>query len=252
MLPPADVPPFKVYFPKLSQMDTAQRAFYDRLSRALDNGTKLEVVGNVSYLFVYAYELVADWEDKGFAFIHDGLRQLEKLYPEETKFSEGCRIWALDCLLATRQFDAYLAATELMEPSDVFRKATHLSNLRCNVAYLAGRPAAAEDLVRMSEFKASTNTKNHPAESLECLRVVVASAADQNGPWLDRCVAMQLKQFDVTIFQGAPITQPLAPFKQYSFYAVPALLEGIVAAAKMAQVMLRQVVRAGKPPVREL
>lgn len=220
---------------------TYARAYYDTLCRALEGGTKLDVDGNISYLFVYAYELLGDWAGKGFPFIHDGLRQLERLYPEEPKFADGCRMWALDCLLAEAKYDAYLEATALRDPADVFRKATHPANLRCNVAYLAGRPAAPEDLVRMSAFKASALAKKHPAAFVECLQLAFGAAAEQQGPWLARCMAMEkLQPYDETLFQGAPLRkQPKAPFQTYAFYAVKPYLEAIVETAKTAQGMLK-------------
>lgn len=241
----AEVPPFEVHYPRTEQLEPAQRRFYDDLCKALDRGMGLDVAGNISYLFLYAYGLLNAWETQGFERIAERLKRLRDLYPHEPKFAEGCRLWALDCLLGLRKYDEYLAGTELAEPEDIFRKATHPGNLRCNVARLAGKAASAEDLVRISGFKASSFTRGYPQEFRALLTEHFAEDALQNGDWLERCAAMaDMQSYDERLFSGAPIQQPKAPFRTFAYYAVPSFLREIEAVAKAAQKELRQRTRS--------
>lgn len=236
-----EIPEFQVYYPSLAGMDATQRAFYDRLSQSLDDGKRLDVAGNISYLFLYAYHLLETWKIKGFEHVRQHLVELRSLYPEEKKFADGCRIWSQDCLLGMGDFETYLDLTELSDPADLFRKATHPSNLRCNVMMLAGKPASADDLLRMSDFRASAYSRRLPREFRECVHLLFAQKAEKNGPWLERCMKMaQLDPIKEILFSGAPIDQPIAPFRTYSFYSVGLFLREIEAVAKDAQKMLKR------------
>ena len=170
--------------------------------------------------------------------VHDRLCWLEGIYPDEEKFAEGCRLWSLDCLLGMQKFERYLESTELRDPADIFRKATHPSNLRCNVSKLADRPASADDLVRMSNFRASKKTRRFPVEFRRRLHSLFSEDAERNGPWLERCLRMKpIEPVAEILFNGAPIRQPRAPFKTFAFYSVEPFLKEIEAVAKTAQKM---------------
>jgi len=240
-MPPTDIPPFQAYHPAIDQLNAAQRSFYDRLRQSLDAGRRLDVAGNISYLFLYTYSLLESWNQAGYRQVHDRLILLGSLYPDEHKFAEGCRIWSLDCLLGLQNYDLYLQSTELSDPAEIFRKATHLSNLRCNVSKLANRPASPDDLVRMSDFRASKKTKSHPAEFRRHLHSFFSQEAERNGPWLERCLRMTpLTPVETYLFSGAPIRQPKAPFTIFPFYSVGPFLKEIETAAKAAQKILSQ------------
>lgn len=237
----SEIPAFQVYYPSLAVMDAAQRTFYDRLCQSLDDGKRLDVAGNISYLFLYAYHLLETWKIKGYEHVRQHLVELRSLYPEEKKFADGCRIWSQDCLLGMVDFETYLDLTELSDPADLFRKATHPSNLRCNVMMLAGKPASPDDLLRMSDFRASAKTREFPREFRECADLLFTQNAEKNGPWLDRCLRMaQLDPLKERLFSGAPIEQPIAPFRTFAFYSVGPFLREIEVVAKEAQKMLKK------------
>lgn len=241
MLRSKEVPPFEVFYPRTEQLDAVQRSFYDELCRALDRGRALDVGGNISYLFLYAYRVLEACRAQGFEGTAERLDQLRNLYPHEPKFAEGCRLWSLDCLLGMKKYDEYLAGTELTETEDIFRKATHPGNLRCNVARLAGKPANAVDLVRISGFRASKFTRGYPHEFRAVLAEHVAEEAERNGDWLDRCMRMaDVQTYEHRLFSGAPIDQPKASFQAYAYYSVSAFLREIEAVARAAQKALRQ------------
>lgn len=244
-----EVPPFEVYFPRIEQLSPDQHSFYDELCRALARGQSLDVAGNISYLFLYTYGVLEACRAEGFERTAERLDQLRGLYPHEEKFAEGCRRWSQDCLLGMRKYDEYLAATELADPDDVFRKATHASDLRCNVARLAGKPASADDLIRISGFRASKFTRGFPDEFRAVLAEHFAEEAERHGDWLDRCAGMaDLQSYDHRLFSGAPMDQPKAPFKVFAYYSIEPFLREIEAVARAAQKALRQ--RLKKQPRR--
>jgi len=236
-----EVPPLEGYFPRIEQLSPDQRSFYDKLCRSLDKGEGLDVAGNISYLFLYTYSVLEACRDEGFERTAERLEQLRSLYPHEEKFAEGCRQWSRDCLLGLKKYDEYLAATELTDPADVFRKATHASDLRCNVARLAGKPASADDLVRISGFRASKFTRGFPDEFRAVLAEHFADEAERSGDWLDRYAGMaDLQSYDHRLFSGAPMDQPKAPFKVFAYYSIAPFVQEIEAVARAAQKALRQ------------
>jgi hypothetical protein len=75
-----DIPAFKSYFPSLGIMSQRQRDFYKSLETKLDAGEAHSVAGNISYLFVYAYDVLADCVHNGYAATYDRMLQLAELY----------------------------------------------------------------------------------------------------------------------------------------------------------------------------
>ncbi len=55
-----EVPIFKKYYASKSDMDAAQRGFFDKWIQAWSQGVAMHVDGNISYLFAYATSLLTN------------------------------------------------------------------------------------------------------------------------------------------------------------------------------------------------
>ncbi len=103
-----EIPCFKEYYPSIESMSLHQKKFYRYLERELQQHRYPSVDGNISYLFVYAYNILNQWETKGIEYVYLSLLELAEAYYIESKFAEYCNYWSYDCLLALKQYDEYL------------------------------------------------------------------------------------------------------------------------------------------------
>ena len=59
------VPKFNMYFPSQDDMDHHQLSFYKVVESNLNKGNYIDVDGNISYVFVFIYELLSRWNEDG-------------------------------------------------------------------------------------------------------------------------------------------------------------------------------------------
>lgn len=212
------VPVFEAYYASINSMSSEQLSFYNHLESGIKSGNYLDVEGNISYLFIYAYNILKSWEKRGYEAIYVELIKLAEAYYHEEKFSWYCNYWSYDCLLALEKYEEFLVLTE---PEDLFSVNTHYSNLRCNVCFHLGQPAKAIDLFKMFGSRVTKYTKQHSASFRDFLEASFAEGAENNGEWLNRLLEDQYttKNYGCYLFGGAPIGQPKLKFHYYCFYA---------------------------------
>ena len=99
------VPPFNIYYPAFDGMDRSQKRFYKHFRTSVMRGNFVDVDGQISYIFCYAYELIAQTDlKKSFS----SLTGLADLYANETKVKDYLNGWAADCAILLEDFDAVL------------------------------------------------------------------------------------------------------------------------------------------------
>ena len=67
------VPKFKRYDPSQDDMDRHQLSFYKLVESNLNKGNYVDVDGNISYVFVFLYKLLARWNEDGFDYLFEFL-----------------------------------------------------------------------------------------------------------------------------------------------------------------------------------
>ena len=227
-----DAPRYKEYYSDPIRMSRAQQGFYDHLHKELDRGKSPSVDGQISYLFTYTYEVLAQWESLSVHEVYERLVSLSERYHYETKFSDYCLFWAGDCLLARGEYEAFLV---LSEPDTPFAASTHHSNLRCNVSRHLNRSPAAIDLVRMSGRHVTSYTRRHAVQFIDLLEHQLQQQSTEDGPWLDRLLsAGSSDRYDYShsLFQGAPIAKPELAIPFYCYYTGVKILEEPIRAAE--------------------
>lgn len=234
------VPVFRCYSPSLSEMNSAQAAFYEALVPRLDRGEYIDVEGSISYLFVYIYELIR----KGCRSDAEGLRaqliRLSELYSSEARVPPYCLHWANDCLLGLTRYEEYLDETEPLHP---YGTATGPSNLRLNLQARTRRPAHPVDLVRLVGCpKSAFIGEQEAAYRAHLFDVFTRYALDNGGDWFEilRRYQSHKKTFPHHLFCGAPIRQPLLKFELEDFHPHPPLVRNIRVLAAEAENRARE------------
>lgn len=232
------VPVFQQYYPSFEMMSGKQKAFYRYLEQGIEVKQYPPVCGQISYLFVYAYNILTEWKNRGYQYIHNRLLDLAEAYYLESKFASACRYWAYDCLLNQEMYEEYLVLTE---PQDYFTTNTNTSNTRCNIRYLLKQPADAIDILRMSGVRVTAFTKKHPAAFRDFLEAVFQDEEKMHGPWLERMLSAMnpAKPCQLILFSGAPINQPQVTFPYYCFYGAYDFVTVIHDAVRAAENRLR-------------
>jgi len=198
------VPEFCQYYPSEECMDQTQAAYYRKVKKGLDNGEFVEVNGNISYIFVYAYRLLEKWNHTGFEDLSEYLIFLSELYSVEEKLSDYCLWWAHDCLLGLGKYEEYLEKTE---PQKVFGTTTHSSNLRINIQEAAGLPADPLDILLMTGGRRTKFVIANPAIYKDRVRDVFSSYAAEHGGWFKVFANWMPERtsYQHELFCGAPL-----------------------------------------------
>lgn len=134
------VPPLKVYFPSRANLDGLQSAFFRHWLRNYEKGNALPVDGQVSYLFIRAYELIDSSQPLQTA-AH--LRDLRDAYLEwEPKFAAYVSSWISDALLLAGDLEGALAE---FPPLALNRTASTQADRRLAIKTWLGLPIAGHE-----------------------------------------------------------------------------------------------------------
>jgi hypothetical protein len=105
------VPPFNSYYPTTDDMDRSQKRFYKYLQRAVEKGDFVDVAGQISYVFCYAYEEI---DPKKPQKALDFLKNLAKIYEGDPELPAYLNGWAAHCAILLG--DLHQALELLPEP----------------------------------------------------------------------------------------------------------------------------------------
>jgi hypothetical protein len=213
-------PPFNAYYPSESDMDAGQLSLYKSLEQSLQKGEFVDVQGNISYVFVFLYKVIAHWNRRGFETIYEYLIYVSEMYAAEKKLSDYCKLWAYDCLLGLQKYELYLEKTE---PKNPFGTLTHQSNLRLNIQKHLGLDANPVDIILMAGGRNSKIVSNNQGVYRDKINEVFSAYAVPLGGWFSILDKWLLSRFlaDTYLFGGVqlPIPRPQASIKTYSYYS---------------------------------
>ncbi len=244
------VPGFSVYYPTAAMLDAEQASFYRYLKGALDRGEAPEVADQVSYLYLYTYDVLASASSHGPGAARVQLESLAARYRHHGGFERSCREWAADCLLVGGEYETYLDRTEAPLP---FGSNGYRADRRLNIQHHLEREADAVDLFTNSEGYVTDFTKNQAGRFRELLYQESESCVIRDGPWFDRLIAQMGPSsniYEISLFNGAVVPRnPRVPFKSYCFYSAPSYSSWMRDVGRAAENRLRQ--EAGVPLVGE-
>ncbi len=99
-----EVPRFSTYFPSISDMNSSQKAFYKHWLKGWKQGELIAIEGNVSYIFVYAYQVLTWHRNKRYQELISELRKLREIYSQEEKLYY-LDIWIADTYVILNQLE---------------------------------------------------------------------------------------------------------------------------------------------------
>lgn len=246
--PNSVVPPFRVYYPSVEEMDREQVRFYRYLATELRHGRHPDVDGSISYLFCFVYDVLARGQGSGFGDVHSQLLGLAEAYHHEAIFSEYCLHWSYDCLLAQGLYEEYLEHTE---PDDLQRRSFDSTTARLNVQLRLGLQAASVDLHRLGRSRITSVTRRSPGIYREILEEVFRENEAERGDWFSRLLQSESDrgQWHKTLFNGAAIKQPPLGVPYWHFIPSGPLEAELQACSRIAEETLRE--RLGLPSIGE-
>ena len=213
---PDAVPPFATYYPSREILNREQREFFTLLSNELEAARYPAVNGNISYLFLYAYELLAEVSPQNAASVRDRLLDLHESYAVETAFSEACFRWALDCLLVAGDVSAYLELSERSEITGV----KPVAEMRVNAARSLGvSPRASDIMALVSPPITRFSTEHLPAwlDHVQELLDALEGEVGDLGEWLRSSTGLARDGIPMYLFNAAPLNHVSVPFPYVSY-----------------------------------
>ena len=243
-----EVPRFKKYYPSTSDMDSLQLKFYKYLKGSIEAGKYPYVDGQISYLFILAYEIIDRGIEEGFQYIYDNLFEIAERYHNETNFSNYCRTWAYDCLIGIEDYNKFL---DLGQHDVCYGTNTHYSNYRLNIQKIAQKEADPIDLFRMASGTASPLIKLNSGLYREILIDTFENEVSENGPWFDRMMkylGKMPKTYPHNLFNGTRFYWK-SNLHFYSFYSNEKILNIIKNCGRLAENNMREIM--GLPKIGE-
>ena len=246
------VPGFNMYFPSQDDMDQHQLCFYNMVESNLIKGNYIDVDGNISYVFVFLYELLSRWNEDGLDNLSEFLIYLSEIYKHEEKLSGYCLYWAYDCLLGLEKYEEYLDKTE---PKEVYGTNTHGSNLRLNIQKKLGLSANPIDLLLMFGGRKTRFIIDNQALYRDCIIDTFSTYAQENiewfslfDEWFTHRNAKRL--YPHSLFNGVALeAKPNLQFKKECLYVASDCSDTIKFLSKEAENKARSI--AGVPKIGE-
>ncbi|GEM_PF-1925626 len=243
-----NIPPFHEYFPDEEQMTPEQRRFYRFLETEISKRHYLDVQGQISYLFVYVYKILAKLQSIGYVNVYNELMDIAEAYHNEKAFFKLCKFWAADCLLANNDYNHYLEQTE---PETPVGREKLISNIRLNIQIMIGIPVNGVDLFKMVSGRVTKPTKKY----LGLFRDLLVNAPEKYqvdfASWLENAKndLRKREKFRYKLFSSSVFLHPHQELDVYFFDESLNLQEQVISFARNAENDLRESV--GLPKIGE-
>ena len=250
-----------MYYPSQDDMDHHQLSFYKAVESHLNKGNYIDIDGNISYVFVFIYELLSRWNEDGFDHLSEFLIYLSEIYKHEEKLSNYCLHWAFDCLLGLEKYEEYLDKTE---PKKVVGTRTHSSNLRLNIQKKLGDTANPIDVLLMFGGRKTQFITDNQALYRDCIIDTFSAYTQENMEWFalfdEWFIHKKSKRlYPYSLFSGArlreakdadrPVAKPYLQFKTECLYVASEYSDTIKFLSKEAENQARGI--AGVPKIGE-
>jgi hypothetical protein len=161
------VPAFKHYYASPQMMDAKQKGFYDYWCAQWECGKSVDVGGNISYLFCFAYALLAK------APSDEAISELIRLadaYINEPEVYELCRRWASDCYTVRQE---YPKAVEVFPVLQINARASYATNSLLSLKLKAGVDVEPRDILTLCGPKVTKFGKENLTEVENYIRIIL-------------------------------------------------------------------------------
>ncbi|KXA99626.1 hypothetical protein AKJ40_02715 [candidate division MSBL1 archaeon SCGC-AAA259M10] len=100
----SNVPEFETHFPSISDMSKEQESFYKHWLRRWKENDPIDVEGNISYLFVYVYDVLSWIRENRFEDVISELEKIRKVYKHEEKIYRSLGGWIADTYIIKGEY----------------------------------------------------------------------------------------------------------------------------------------------------
>lgn len=195
------VPIFKQYFAMEQSMDTSQKQFYNYWKSNWENGKKIPIDGQISYVFCYVYDIlslpfateepikieqdlkleisiarrppVKGLKKDYIVFTKKAIKLIKRIinsYQEEEKLAEYCKLWLSDCFVILKE---YQKALDIFPRPNIDRKSTYPIEKVLNLKLIANGRVSGYDILTLNGPKVTEFGKRHVSEVSNFIDIVI-------------------------------------------------------------------------------
>ena len=148
------IPPFHQYYPSENQMDLNQKSFFKMWEKNWIQGIPIDVEGNISYLFCYAYKVI----DLGYQDAIPQLQQLITAYSNECYFAKLCKVWLSDFYVVLGD---YKNALESFPPIELDSRSSVSTDEKLTLKLLLRERISGIDILTLNGPRVTAWGKKH-------------------------------------------------------------------------------------------
>jgi len=208
-----NIPSFKQYFPTIADMDNDQLSFYNYWKKNLQKGNYIDLRENVSYTFVYLYEILSNKVDK--ERLSDLNLFLEK-YKGNDVILRYCRDWISDthvCLGDIRE------ALNWYEEISLDSRASFFTDRLLSLKHSLNQDISGRDILTLLGPQVTKFVKDNLEEIQNYLDAyIVAVRKYENKNFLKDWVAqIDNKESEYPVYIGTPCSSSSDNVDYYDF-----------------------------------
>ena len=197
--------PFESYYAGMDILDSNQLKSYQYISEQILQNNKVDIEGNVSYLFAFLFETTRELLDsKNYTKALANISQLQALYCEYTSLNRYCEHTIADIYLCAGDYEKYLSMTEI-QIFDI--------NMTIKLKHKFERRIQAKELLMLSK-KLTKYGKDNIKDIIEMLDILLNEAYNHNqlGVIIDEVIEYEQEQneklrkhgIEFPLFSGNP------------------------------------------------
>ena len=100
------IPEWNDYYPSLCSANKEQKEFYRKLEKALENNSKIDIGNNLSYVFVYLYEIIKIFiKKRDINSLIDKFEIIKNFYGNNEAISSAICNWLKDAYLSNEDYE---------------------------------------------------------------------------------------------------------------------------------------------------
>lgn len=206
-------PPFKTYYPSPDSMDRQQKQFYRHFKCCIEKGEFVDVAGQVSYVFCYAYEVI-DYKKPRRTLIMLG--ELAKIYANDPILPAYLNTWAADCCILLGELDK---ALELLPEPQLGTAWGLNANTRLGLKHELRMAPTPRELIAIVGPKVTKYGRDNLSDVEHYLGVQLSEMHCRSQNLISKWISQyQIKRTAFRPFNGIPnIDQQHNDFAEYHF-----------------------------------
>ena len=189
------VPPFRQYYASEEDMDSEQQRFFTRWLEQWTKDRPLDVEGNISYLFVFVYKVLALPP----ADAVSNLLRLIDAYPGEENFLEYCKRWLSDCYVLLKD---YRKALDVYPSIPISTRSSVATDDLLSLKLKVGEHIKGRDVLTLNGPRVTKWGKEHLSEIAAYLDIIVNAYEKHNGVNLLESWCPYSHQHPYQVFNG--------------------------------------------------